>query len=139
MRAILSDIHGNLEALQAVVAACRQNVASVYNLGDTTGHGPNPMECLDLAMGMEVVLLGFFDHGILFEPDCCPSAQQSILRNRNLLASSAEHSATCERRMNFLSGLSPSRRRATCYTSTARRETTSVDTFSRRTCPSSGK
>jgi hypothetical protein len=70
MRAILSDIHGNLEALQAVLAASRQPVTSVYNLGDTTGYGPNPIECLDLAMGMEVVLLGFFDHGILFKPDC---------------------------------------------------------------------
>ena len=70
MRAILSDIHGNLEALQAVLAASRQHVTSVYNLGDTTGHGPNPIECLDLAMGMEVVLIGFFDKGILFDPDC---------------------------------------------------------------------
>ena len=70
MRAIFSDVHGNLEALQAVLAASRQHVTSVYNLGDTTGHGPNPIECLDLAMGMEVALLGFFDRGILFDPDC---------------------------------------------------------------------
>jgi predicted phosphodiesterase len=69
MQAILSDIHGNLEALQAVLAASRQHVNSVYNLGDITGHGPNAVECLDLAMGMEVVLLGYFDYGILFEPD----------------------------------------------------------------------
>ena len=48
----------------------RQQATSVYNLGDTTGHGPNPIECLDLAMGMEVALLGFFDRGILFDPDC---------------------------------------------------------------------
>lgn len=48
----------------------RQQVTSVYNLGNTTGHGPNPIECLDLAMGMEAVLLGFFDHGILVDPDC---------------------------------------------------------------------
>ena len=71
MRAIFSDVHGNLEAFQAVLAALsRQQVTSVYNLGDTTGHGPNPIECLDLAMGMEVALLGFFDRGILFDPDC---------------------------------------------------------------------
>jgi hypothetical protein len=70
MRAIFSDIHGNLEALQAVLAASRHRATSVYNLGDTIGHGPNPIECLDLAMGMEVVLLGFYDHGILFDPDC---------------------------------------------------------------------
>jgi hypothetical protein len=71
MRAIFSDVHGNLEALQAVLAELpRQHATSVYNLGDTTGHGPNPIECLDLARGMDVVLLGFFDRGILIDPDC---------------------------------------------------------------------
>jgi hypothetical protein len=71
MRAIFSDVHGNLEALQAVLAELpRQHATSVYNLGDTTGHSPNPIECLDLAMGRGVVLLGFYDHGILFDPDC---------------------------------------------------------------------
>jgi hypothetical protein len=70
MRAIFSDVHGNLEALQAVLAAVsRQHVTSVYNLGDTMGHGPSPIECLDLAMGMGAVLLGIFDHGILFDTD----------------------------------------------------------------------
>jgi predicted phosphodiesterase len=44
MRAILSDVHGNLDALQAVLAeTSRQRMAAVYNLGDTTGHGPNPI------------------------------------------------------------------------------------------------
>ena len=71
MRAIISDVHGNLEALQAVLAdVSRRQVTSMCNLGDTTGHGPNPIECLDLASEMEVVLLGFFDQGILFDPVC---------------------------------------------------------------------
>ena len=70
MRAIFSDAHGNLEALQAVLSdVSRQRVTAVYNLGDTTGYGPNPIECLDLAMGMRVVLLGNNDQGILFDPD----------------------------------------------------------------------
>ena len=69
MWAIFSDVHGNLEALQAVLAASRQQATSVYNLGDTMGHGPNPIECVDLAMGMGVVLLGIFDHGVLFDTD----------------------------------------------------------------------
>jgi hypothetical protein len=69
MKAIFSDAHGNLEALQAVLAdASRERVSGVYNLGDTTGYGPNPIECLDLAMGMPVVLLGNNDQGILFDP-----------------------------------------------------------------------
>jgi hypothetical protein len=40
MRAIVSDIHGNLEALQAVLAGSQQQVTSMYNLGDTTGQWP---------------------------------------------------------------------------------------------------
>ena len=70
MKAIFSDAHGNLEALQAVLAdATDQRVNGVYNLGDTTGYGPNPIECLDLAMSMTVALLGNNDQGILFHPD----------------------------------------------------------------------
>src|SRR5262249_30237984 len=70
VKAIFSCAHANLEALQAVLSdASQQRVAAVYNLGDTTGYGPNPRECLDLAMGLPVVLLGNFDRGILIDPD----------------------------------------------------------------------
>jgi hypothetical protein len=68
--AIFSDAHANLEALQAVLAdAGREQVAAVHNLGDTTGYGPNPIECLDLSMGLPVVLLGNNDQGVLFDPE----------------------------------------------------------------------
>jgi predicted phosphodiesterase len=70
VKAIFSDAHANLEALQAVLAdAGREGVDAVYNLGDTTGYGPNPIECLDVAMDLAVVLLGNNDQGILFDPD----------------------------------------------------------------------
>jgi len=47
MRALLiSDIHANLEALQAVLAAApAHNV--VWNLGDVVGYGANPNEVID--------------------------------------------------------------------------------------------
>jgi diadenosine tetraphosphatase ApaH/serine/threonine PP2A family protein phosphatase len=53
MKAILSDIHGNLEALQAVLDdSARHDVEAAYCLGDVFGHGgPDPRECVDLAMG----------------------------------------------------------------------------------------
>ena len=45
--AILSDIHSNLEALQAVFEACRyQNIDTILCLGDIVGYGANPNECL---------------------------------------------------------------------------------------------
>ena len=47
MRAlILSDIHGNLEALEAVLAAAAPHDA-VWNLGDVVGYGASPNEVVD--------------------------------------------------------------------------------------------
>jgi len=39
--AVLSDVHGNLIALEAVLAAAGQ-VDAVWHLGDTVGYGPDP-------------------------------------------------------------------------------------------------
>jgi predicted phosphodiesterase len=48
MRAlVLSDIHGNLQALQAVLAAAGEWDA-LWNLGDMVGYGGSPNEVLDL-------------------------------------------------------------------------------------------
>ena len=48
MKAIISDIHGNLEALQAVLADIKsQGISEIYCLGDVVGYGPNPRECID--------------------------------------------------------------------------------------------
>src|SRR5262245_44120398 len=70
MRAILSDIHGNLEALEAVLTdAAAHGVSSIYCLGDVVGYGPNPVECADVSMDWEVVLLGNHDHAAMFDPD----------------------------------------------------------------------
>ncbi len=44
---IVSDIHANLVALEAVLAAAPA-VDAVWNIGDTIGYGPHPRECLDL-------------------------------------------------------------------------------------------
>ena len=49
MQAILSDVHGNLEALHAVLEdIARHRVETIYCLGDTVGYGPDPCACLDL-------------------------------------------------------------------------------------------
>ena len=48
MRAlVISDIHGNLQALEAVLAAVGA-VDQVWNLGDTVGYGANPNEVIDM-------------------------------------------------------------------------------------------
>jgi len=47
-RALISDIHGNLEALEAVLADIeQQDTDEIFCLGDIVGYGPNPRECLD--------------------------------------------------------------------------------------------
>lgn len=44
--AVLSDVHGNLEALEAVLAAVhRDRPDTVVCLGDTVGYGPDPNAC----------------------------------------------------------------------------------------------
>jgi predicted phosphodiesterase len=43
---ILSDIHGNLEALEAVLAAAG-SVDTVWNLGDVVGYGASPNEVVE--------------------------------------------------------------------------------------------
>jgi len=46
---IFSDIHGNLEAFQAVLEACRQEgVRKLFCVGDIVGYGANPRECLKI-------------------------------------------------------------------------------------------
>ena len=46
--AIISDIHGNLEALQAVLKTCQTlGVQFFFCGGDTIGYGASPLECLE--------------------------------------------------------------------------------------------
>jgi predicted phosphodiesterase len=46
---IFGDIHGNLEALQAVVEQLKnQGVEKFICVGDIVGYGANPVECVDL-------------------------------------------------------------------------------------------
>ena len=48
IHAILSDIHGNLEALEAVLADVdRRHPASIVCLGDFVGYGASPNDCID--------------------------------------------------------------------------------------------
>jgi diadenosine tetraphosphatase ApaH/serine/threonine PP2A family protein phosphatase len=52
MRAlILSDIHGNLQALNAVIAQAPPH-DQVWNLGDVVGYGANPNEVIERATGL---------------------------------------------------------------------------------------
>jgi predicted phosphodiesterase len=46
---IISDIHGNLGALQAVLAALeQQGCAKILCAGDVVGYGPRPQQCIEV-------------------------------------------------------------------------------------------
>lgn len=55
---ILSDVHSNLEALQAVIAEIDAvGIDALLCLGDIVGYGPSPNECCDLLRQRGVVAI----------------------------------------------------------------------------------
>ena len=88
--AIISDIHGNLEALSSVLIDIRdKNVDRIICLGDVIGYGPNPNECINVVeTHCEYCLLGnhesaVFDKEIAMEFN--KHARFSIEWTRNCL------------------------------------------------------
>ncbi len=107
-RAVISDIHGNLEALQAVLEDIRQqNVDEIYCLGDVIGYGPNPCECLDLVMRRcAKTILGNHDQAALFDPEGFnPVALQAIYWTRDQLDRGSGGSEVVNGRWDFLGEL----------------------------------
>ena len=105
-RAIISDIHSNLEALEAVLADIRQQgIGEVFCLGDLVGYGPNPRECIDLVMKCRVCLLGNHDQGAMFDPEGFNSgAERAIFWTRQQLEN-GDGPEGRDRRWDFLGGL----------------------------------
>jgi diadenosine tetraphosphatase ApaH/serine/threonine PP2A family protein phosphatase len=66
-RAILSDVHGNLPALEATLAdADKRGAESIAFLGDAVGYGPEPNECVALlSRSCAVCLMGNHDYAAL--------------------------------------------------------------------------
>jgi len=104
-RAIISDLHGNIEALTAVLADIEnQQVDEVFCLGDVVGYGPNPRECIDACNDFQMVLLGNHDNGALFDPDGFSSgAEKAIFWTRQQLEDKSIEGAS--ERWNFLAKL----------------------------------
>lgn len=65
--AIVSDVHGNLEALEAVLADARElGVAGLLCLGDLVGYGADPGPCVEQVGETAVaVVAGNHEHGAL--------------------------------------------------------------------------
>jgi predicted phosphodiesterase len=104
VKALISDIHGNLEALEAVLKDIQQqNVEEIYCLGDVVGYGPNPRECIDLVMQCKVTLLGNHDQGAMFDPEGFNQpAERAIFWTRTQLEAAGESRQKREQRWEFL-------------------------------------
>ena len=65
--AFISDIHGNLEGLTAVLADIdRHGYEEIYCLGDVVGYGPDPVACTDLVRRRsKVTIMGNHDEALV--------------------------------------------------------------------------
>ena len=65
--AFFSDVHANLEALNAVILDFRaEKIDRIFFLGDAVGYGPNPNECVELIGQIaEIKLMGNHDYAAL--------------------------------------------------------------------------
>lgn len=75
--AVVSDIHSNLVALEAVKADIEaQGIDQVHCLGDTLGYGPWPLECLNIVLTMcQTVLKGNHEDAV-----CHPDREMDLNR-----------------------------------------------------------
>lgn len=65
--AVVSDIHSNLEAFEAVLADIdSRGIRQIYCLGDIIGYGPDPARCLDLISERAIQsVIGNHDEAVL--------------------------------------------------------------------------
>jgi diadenosine tetraphosphatase ApaH/serine/threonine PP2A family protein phosphatase len=81
LQAFITDIHGNLAALEAVLESLEEKQPDeIICLGDTVGYGPEPKACLALVRKRcKVVLMGNHEHAVLHGAEhFTPLAQQAI-------------------------------------------------------------
>jgi len=97
--AILSDIHGNLQALDAVLAdIVGQKPDAIYCLGDLVGYGANPDEVTNRIRreGFPTVM-GNYDDGVGYDRDECGCAyreeHERLLGDRSLAWTKAHTTA----------------------------------------------
>jgi protein phosphatase len=114
---LLSDIHGNWPALQAVLHA-EADANQIICLGDLVNYGPQPAECVGWAMRLNspsLVIQGHHDRafGLGIAPHCAPPWQPLA----EAMQSATNHLLTPEMK-HFLGALQPIQRfpcgEATC-------------------------
>jgi diadenosine tetraphosphatase ApaH/serine/threonine PP2A family protein phosphatase len=101
--AVVSDVHSNLHALEAVLEAIdREQPDAIWCLGDVVGYGPRPDECCLLVEERAAICLcGNHDLGVRGDLDLADfafDAASAVLWSRGMLSARAAA---------FLAGLAP--------------------------------
>ena len=99
--AVLSDIHGNYDALRAVLSALDGELIDTYAcLGDIVGYGPQPAECIREIQKYDCIVIAGNHDCAVADTTCMETfnslAKEAILWTRGRLA---------EEEVNFLSRL----------------------------------
>lgn len=71
--AVISDIHSNIEALDAVLEDIKgRNCEKIICLGDLVGYGPHPNEVLQKMMSLDIsIVMGNYDEAVGFYLPYC--------------------------------------------------------------------
>ena len=111
MIAVISDIHANREALEAVLEELgKLKPAKIICLGDIVGYGPDPVWCVDtVKKECNVVLGGNHDYALIYgAKDFSESAGTTVRYHRQMLMPRMDRTAEDQRRAerwDFLKGL----------------------------------
>lgn len=108
--AIISDIHANIGALEAVLDDLqRQNVEAMYCLGDLVGYAAHPNEVIDrIRRDGTPTIMGNYDDGVGFDRDECGCAYRDPEEQRlgDLSLRWTRRTVTSDRK-DFLRSLQP--------------------------------
>ncbi|MBO6792768.1 MAG: metallophosphoesterase family protein [Balneolaceae bacterium] len=99
--AVISDIHANLNALEAVITELNKYKPDKWiNLGDVVGYGPSSAECIDVLMDLDFEsVLGNHDAGVIGK------VKLNHFRNPNRRLIELTQSILQERHLNWLRNL----------------------------------
>lgn len=82
--AVISCIHGNYEALNAVLLDIdKQNVEQIYCLGDLVGYGPHPNAVVEMIRSLDIpTCQGCWDEDIVEGLNACECSYPSVLAEK---------------------------------------------------------
>ncbi|MCZ7607792.1 MAG: metallophosphatase family protein [Planctomycetota bacterium] len=106
MKAIVSDIHANVAAWEAVKKDIKShNITEIISLGDLVGYGPEPLEIIDEAMEFRINLMGNHDEAVVFEPVGFNYRALTAIRWTKKSLQGGIFGFRNKKRMSFLKGL----------------------------------